>query len=559
LNTTNQLIKKLIDYLPRYAEEEGYHFSVSRTDLINQLQEIPDVDSTTATTTIELCECLLDTLAVLDAEYLVRGDWCFISFPAQLLATSVLVALSDPQSRIFSPQFWNTQGISIDRKNHQRDCLNALELARVQHHESQSAPPVRYIYVSWGIIKLNDRILFYQREDTQKRYDKKSGDYGLTGGRVNQNDVPETDRRSALQALQSSHSDRIKKALPLTLRRELLEETGLQFNHHYNFSHWRSLKPYRQVQGAAPNHAFTEYYIDIYHIDLTLDGYLSLNKKVETDERLIWARLDEIVNEQTLDGKLLYIKALHEDFGKKTPSLIHALTDIPDSFQQNYLFHKEKYGITFPVDDKQVMAGVLGKEKPVDSELDHDQKKLLLGLAAHSRGFELTQLQPGIVLHPHGWVELENPGLQTRLARLAVLPGDSGLKIENHCDRIFRLSVDPELIFMDEALFTFSVCKKDMSSTKTKIPVHILRQSFETALGLVKAETETFYLTLEHVTNLQAIETGTFLSDNEKAVKIEDAYKKGLHKEARFTKLGLRNLVRREAGIIRFVVRYECI
>ena len=42
-----------------------------------------------------------------------------------------------------------------------------------------------------------------------------------------------------------------------------------------------------------------------------------------------------------------------------------------------------------------------------------------------------------------------------------------------------------------------------------------------------------------------------FSADNEKAVKIEDTYKKGLHKEARFQALGLKNLIRRDAGIIK--------
>ena len=133
---------------------------------------------------------------------------------------------------------------------------------------------IRFCYIAWSIIKLNGNILFYQREDTQKRHDKSAGDYGLIGGRANQNDVPIADKAALLKELQSPNAGLIKNALPETLKRELREEAGLLFESHYPFKPWRSLKPYRQVQGAAPNHALTEYYLDIFHIDLTLDGYL---------------------------------------------------------------------------------------------------------------------------------------------------------------------------------------------------------------------------------------------------------------------------------------------
>jgi hypothetical protein len=49
-----------------------------------------------------------------------------------------------------------------------------------------------------------------------------------------------------------------------------------------------------------------------------------------------------------------------------------------------------------------------------------------------------------------------------------------------------------------------------------------------------------------------------FSTDNEDAVKIEDTYKKGLHKEPKFLALGLRGLIRREAGIIKLVLSCDC-
>jgi hypothetical protein len=43
---------------------------------------------------------------------------------------------------------------------------------------------------------------------------------------------------------------------------------------------------------------------------------------------------------------------------------------------------------------------------------------------------------------------------------------------------------------------------------------------------------------------------------DEQAVKIEDAYKKGLHKKTAFSELGLRRLIRREDGEIKVVLAF---
>jgi hypothetical protein len=76
-------------------------------------------------------------------------------------------------------------------------------------------------------------------------------------------------------------------------------------------------------------------------------------------------------------------------------------------------------------------------------------------------------------------------------------------------------------------------------------------------LGQIKSQTETFSLTLEFAHKLKLLAEQQFAADNDEAVRIEDAYKKGWHKEARFQALGLRNLIRRDAGTIRFVLPFH--
>ncbi|MDO9162589.1 MAG: NUDIX hydrolase [Methylococcaceae bacterium] len=551
-----QLIQSLLPHLPRFAEEEGDFYSVPRSGLIDVLSG--QVDQAIAENTIGLLETLLDTLAVLDRTYLQKGEWCFVSFPAQLLATSILTAMSDADSRLFAANFWNTQGIGNDKKDQQRDVLRSLEQARVQHQVSQQAQPIRYCYVAWGIIKLDGRILFYQREDTQKRFEKAAGDYGLIGGRANQNDLPITDKKVVLKALQSAHSELIKRALPETLKRELREEAGLVFESHYTFKPWRSLKPYRQVQGTAPNHALTEYYLDIFQVELTLEGYLFLQQKIKSDERLTWFSLANIKHGETTDDKRPYINALHDEFGGDRTALVSALSALPDSFVAGYLSDKEKYGITLPIDSgKPLYAGVLGKEKPLELPLSPRQLALVLALAAHLRGFEFASLESNVVLHPHGWLEVdEQSPIRFELMELARYLGNSELAMENRRDRLFRLSIRPETVFFADDLFSFAVASDDPDCKENGVAVFVGRQGFDTALGVVKGKTERFEISRSFAQRLKTLADGDFSIHDKEASSTEDNYKKSLHKESRFKALGLRNLIRQDGTGIRFVLPY---
>jgi len=52
------------------------------------------------------------------------------------------------------------------------------------------------------------------------------------------------------------------------------------------------------------------------------------------------------------------------------------------------LFQPSKYGLTLPVDHQMpLLAGVLGKEKPLEINITDRQLAILLGLASHLRGF----------------------------------------------------------------------------------------------------------------------------------------------------------------------------
>ncbi len=552
-----ELVKILLPHLPRYAEEEGDFFCVPRDELISHLVHAA-YPKEQAENTVAIVENLLLTLATLNTDALQKGDWCFISFPAQLMAMSVLTALSDPNSRLFAAHFWNTRDISSDKKNQQRDILNQFETARLNHHTSAQAVPIRYCYVAWSIIKLDGKILFYQREDTQKRHDKRAGDYGLMGGRANQNDIPLVEKNMLLKALQSPRSEIIQRALPTTLQRELREEAELLFDEHYTFHRWRRLAPYQQVQGAAPNHALTEYYLDIFQIDLTLAGYLHLQHKVQTDERLVWFTIDDMIQGATVDGKIPYIKALYDDFSGDRTLLATELKALPESFTNKHHFQPKKYGLTLPLDcNEPIMAGVLGKEKPLDLKLSVRQLQLLLGLAAHLRDFEFVELDENITLHPFGWFEItKGSALKDEFQALADLVNQTDLVIENYQDQIFRLSITPNAVSFDVKLFSFIVEKTSLTSVQSKIPISIQRKSFTTAMGDIKEKAEGFKISIQSANDWKSLSETHLSTEREDAVKIEDTYKKGLHKDLKFLALGLRGLIRRDSGMIKFNIRY---
>lgn len=553
-----RLIPTLIPHLPRYAEEEGDFYAVTRTALVDALCQAP-LDRAVAEMAVGLVETLLDTLAVLDRDYLQRGEWCWVSFPAQLLALSLLTAWGDPDSRFFASNFWNTQGIADAKKEQQRDVLRALETRRVKHHIHKAAQPIRYLYVAWSIIKLDGKILLYQREDTRKRHDVLAGDYGLVGGRLNQRDVAgEWPKPDLLTALQSVDSPLMKAALPTTLQRELHEETGLEYGRHYQFKPWRCLKPYRQVQGSAPNHALTDYYFEVFQIELTLAGYLFLQRQVRQDERLVWFSPKDMLPGKSAKD-LPYLHALLADFADDSVAFEQALAALPDSFGAGYRVDKPKYGVTLLLGaEKPVLAGMLGKEKPLDVVLSARQTALLLGLAAHGRGFEFASVTEQVAFLPYGWVDVgDHATLSEELKALAACLQATDAHIEVYQDRLFRLSVNPAMVFFDEALFVFSVQQADLSGKKPKIPATLTRKQFVTAFGEIVEAAEVFSLKRTFVEQLGQLEQGALegilhFDDVPIAVKVEDAYEKTLHKEARFLALGLRKLLRHEDGCIRF-------
>ncbi len=534
------LIKILIAHLPRFAEEQGDFYAVSRHSLCDSLCQTADIDFAVAENTVQLCELLLDSLACLRTDYLARDEWCFVSFPAQLMALSILQTMSDKDSRLFEarknqPHFWNTQGITDEQKEQQRDVLKTIEQRRNHYHQTDNAQPIRFIYVAWSVIKIDNQILFYQREDTKKRHDSQAGDYGLVGGRINQYDLQDFqgDMAARLQSLQSADLTGIQTAIEQGLKRELLEEAGLIYEQHYTFKLWRQLKPYQQVQGAAPNHALTKYFMQTYRIDLSLEGFCFLQQQIADDSRLAWFNIDEMVAGKTVDGKQAYIRALFDDFKQDKTPLKQALLDMTPSFAAHYRCDKERYAIVLPITTQQpILMGNLGKLKPIEAELSTAQLELLLALAAHARGFQFSSIIDAIRLHPYGWIEVLEEATELTQSLLSLMtPSLQTLVIEQQQQRYFRLSVNPEMLFFDDGLFSFTLHEKTLIINRAEIV---------TSLGKINAIAVKQDISTNIRQGLLAVQTGQGDESH-----LGNYKKSALHKTA--LKLGMQAILKSEA------------
>ncbi len=64
-------------------------------------------------------------------------------------------------------------------------------------------------------------------------------------------------------------------------------------------------------------------------------------------------------------------------------------------------------------------------------------------------------------------------------------------------------------------------------------------------------------MTLDFVSDLMKLADQAKPDADDQAVRIDDAYKKGLHKKTAFSELGLRRLIRREDGEIKVVLAFS--
>lgn len=515
------ILHTLIPLLPRYSEEGSNASRLIKPEAITTLINTFGAEQTqTITTTIELIENLFTSLALLDHEALQRGEWQFVSHPAQLCALSLLHTLTDPKQKLFPSSFWQTAGIGDAEKQKQKQVLAALEDRRYAQHLEHNAPPIRYVYVAWGIIKLDDKILLHQREASEH-----TNEYGLIGGRTNVSDLRQVlgekaANKDLLIALQTPNSPSMLQALEHTLYRECAEEIALHYtDSHYTMEIWRDLKPWQQCMGAAPNYALTQYFLRIYSLQLSTVGYLTLQQTLKRkSSHIIECTLDEIAIGITSDGaKKLRIDAIYSDFAADRHMLRQELAKLPNSYTNRYTYNSEKDSLIFSL-QHDILLGEAGKEKVFKVELNPEQKNLLSGMAAHGKGLSM-QLNKNysITLHQYGWIEINDAMLLSQLTALSKYLRQHGFPyLELVESRYIRLSLPPEFIFFDPSFFSYSLQQQDEYNWLWQLH----RQSISTVLGDVIAASESVTLKRSLASLLKNIASNIVVDDEHLPKKI---------------------------------------
>ena len=478
-----------IKNLPYYSEEENSASRVRKEKLITDFgSELSSDDNHLAASVVAFVENLLSCLSLLDPEELENGYWKFVSHSAQLCALSILNTLADPQQKLLPSEFWHTN-VGDTEKQQQKKVLQNLEDRRYANHlnGSSAVPPIRFVYVAWAIIKIDDKFLFHQREAVEH-----ATEYGLVGGRAKLSDlkkvVGETVAKEELLAtIQSPSADLMFQALEFTLSRELLEEANISLDKdHYEITSWRDLKPYQKCMGPAPIYALTQYFIRLYTIKLSTPGYFAMCNQMKQSNCLIACSLAEIEKGKTADNaNTLRIEALYDDFNDRR-ELRQTLEKMEPSYCNCYKFNNESDAIIFSLKND-LLQGNSGKEKPLLlSNLTQKQRGLLLALAIHAKGFplELNNSQE-VRLHKFGWFEIRNAELQNDLRELSETLRQSEcplIEVEN--TNYYRISMPPNLLFFDPEYYNFHL--KPTKNGKGLLIVK--RERLSTPLGCSESE-----------------------------------------------------------------------
>lgn len=540
-----KISRAVLEVLPTYAEEGGEYTEVTIDELLTDIQLIAkiSVDESEVKMGLECILALLANLSLLDQSSLSNERVKLVSFPAWLVAKSVLSILSDSDQSLFTQTFWSIDNAPCQRIEEQRAFLRNLEIKRQQNHARNMAKPLRFIHVAWGIIKLDGKILLHRREDIKERVEKESGNYVLVGGRTNTEDLrkvrPEKD---PLEIINLPKASEMIQAAPFTLKRELLEEVGLDYQkEHFTYEDWLTLAPYEQVQGARSNHALSRYHIQIFFIRLTPAGYFHLMENAPRGEQFLWFSSEEVEKGQKITGQTAYLTALHNDFRRTGKDLVHELDILEDSSTETKVgdIHDGNVLELSSSFQKMCSYGQIGKGKSIDLGLLEETHGLLLLLAAHRKSM---QIEPRgaeeIILLNRGWVKLIDSNALSAGRRLLELcqDYDYGFSIENLNQFYFRVSLSPECIFFAPDFYSYNINKT--LNLAGKMEFTIKRRAIHTLFSRIHSASATTEVTEILVNNIEKKQKG--LKDNYRKSKVRDVVRD----------LGLRDFVVRDGDIL---------
>jgi len=448
------LLRRLLSALPLHAEEGGLRQSILEQQLLSELSAACN-ERSEAQAVVATLNRLFQALGVLDLTELQQGRWAFVSFPASLLARSILETLACPGQTFFEAGYW-VQGNHRPEEviEEQRRLLHRLERQRVSSHPLGTPRPIRTVHVAWGLIKLNGAFLLRARED-RKRPDVKG--HVFPGGRLDPTDLPVVDRTpSTLEDLFRVDSRVAGQCLPTTLARELAEELDL-LPGDYQATHLRTLAPFCMLEGTRNCRSYTQYDVTVYAVRLSRDAELKVLDRVDRErDEWTWFSVPDLVASKRADGKSAFIDAIATEL--KADLERYLRDDVPDSSSTPPAYRLDGDSIELPsTPGAPILKGLPGRETPLSFVPDRQEWELLMILGHHTRGLPVQVRAGTLALLGAGWIRLDEMALRSVAASLAERLEKVGvpcLEIDTagHC----RLSVQPERVFFSPECFDYS-------------------------------------------------------------------------------------------------------
>ena len=533
-----KLLQNILQNLPLIAEEGEYKGKISRDELSKVMKEQTLASHDAINVVLEMVELQWTKAGLLEPFEQKLGNWQFISFPASLAARSWLDVMSDKEGYWFPGGWWADQANS---ETH-RELLIKMEEIRLKSSSSRDPLPIRQIYVAWALIKLNNHLLFVEREDQTR-----GGvpHFVLPGGRLNIHDLrinlEESDQSEYLKILQSSSSKKAIDSLPITLKRELEEELELDSSE-YTVGEVFRLDPYEKLEGAGANHAYTCYEISLFSIELNFKGFSRLallDKPIGHN----WFTLEEAARAQKGD-KQAFIDAWQEHHGMNEENLLSQLKELQESYKDSYYFN-EMIDIPVQLGDPFQCGPTGNNERECLVNLDHEELKLLLAMAWHRRhgtDFPL-KVKNSISSGLYGWFEVKDQQLVELMKSLQQKLNDSELPlIESHDRNWFRLSVSMENLFFSGEFFTYVLRKPRPEGWE----LQLFPQICDTPLGQLPKIVFSYPLHSESMYNyLKSVEKD---EEDEEIYSDQDNMMRN-HLDPLVKQAGLRKLVRTSGGL----------
>lgn len=471
------LLTALFRLLPRIAEESSDREEIPEAEIIERLSEATGVGHEEASSALSVVRRLLQTLSVLDEGRLSAGVWTFDSFPASLLARSMLSGLGAEEFRLLEPGFWNSSDYLVDR---QRALIKRSEELRAAL--PAGLVPIRRVWVSWAWIALDGKFLMVRREDPALHRDGNRGQFVFPGGRVSAEDLPELvyltpsarlDFFDPDQEIDPSHA---RYAFALALRRELREELDIPGNAFEAEIPVGDAIHYEALEGTKSTFSATEYRIQPFNVGLKDSGKTALLRCLAAHpERFAWFTAEELTAGVNAAGAKAFVDAIRQG----GPALD------PDAFTISIGNATPlKDPIDIPSKPSEPFAvGITGRERQVHVDLDADEIDQLNWLAAVRRGDDVDELSPDVsIASSTGWVLVDNDSALSNLRTLAAKLDAKGLSLLDFHERAVRLNAATP--YFSPSIMSMEILDERRGKTYR---LHLSRRPLQSSLGIATA------------------------------------------------------------------------